>query len=339
MNAISRYPAVITLVLNLLVVLIWCNSSFAEIKEFSLHESSDAQFSESRQEKRDDAVNRDQHSPYIANQTQQTQYLVRQFQDRIRENEEEIRFLINEKDWLQNRIYRLEDLNEPVPWEMHNSMAVKEKKIRAAFRENARLNELLGQERYKIHDGYQNMDNRSMDYNNSLSYPPTSSYPSGNSGACSEALKRRLSQDISSAGLDDWLHFTANVKDFCKTGDCCIVENVLPILYSSGSARLADEYRLFLKKVAGIVKNYDVRIRIDGFADVDSIHTKQYPSNFELGANRASNIVHELVKNGVSPSLFRIATTGRYRPDGKPMSDNKSLERRSEISIVFLSKI
>ncbi|MBF0303178.1 MAG: OmpA family protein [Desulfamplus sp.] len=337
MNAISRCPAVvITLILNLFIVLIWYNNSFAEIKEFSMPESSEPRFSENRQEKRETAINSDQHSQYIANQTQQTQYLVRQFQDRIRENEEEIRFLINEKDWLQNRIYRLQDLNEPVPWEMHNSIAIKEKKIRAAFRENNRLNELLGQERYKLHDEYQNMDNRSMDYNNRLSYPPTSSYPSGNSGACSEALKRRLSQDISSAGLDDWLHFTDNVKDFCKGGDCCVLENTLPILYSSGSARLANEYKLFLKKLAGIIKNHDVRIRIDGFADVNNIHTKQYPSNFELGANRASNIVHELVKNGVSPSLFRIATTGKHRPDGKPMSDNKSLERRSEISIVFL---
>ncbi len=331
MNAILRLPRIIALVLNLFVILIWFNDSFAEVKEFSLPESSESHFLENRQDKREKPINIEQHKQYIVNQTQQTQYLVRQFRDRIRENEEEIRFLINEKDWLQNRIYRLEDLNEPVPWEMYNSIVIKEKKISTAFRENRRLNELLQQERYKIYDEY-HIDN-SIEYNNRPS--PSSSYSSGSS--CSESLKRRVLQEISDAGLDDWLHFTSNVKDFCKEGDCCVLENTLPILYSSGSARLANEYKLFLKKLAGIIKHHDVKIRIDGFADVNNIHTKQYPSNFELGANRASNIVHELVKNGVSPSLFRIATTGKYRPDGKPMSDNKSLERRSEISIVFVS--
>ncbi|MBF0379109.1 MAG: OmpA family protein [Desulfamplus sp.] len=255
-----------------------------------------------------------------------TEYLARQFRDRIRENEDEIRFLINEKDWLQNRIYHLEDLNEPVPWEMRNSISIKDKKIRAAFRENGRLNELLQNERYKNHGEYQG--------NNNFNYDDYS--PSYNYGSCSEALKQKVSQQIRDAGLDDWVHFTSDAKDFCKGGNCCVLENGLPILYSSGSARLANEYKLFLKKLAGIIKNHNVRIRIDGFADINNIKTKQYPSNFELGATRAANVVHELVKNGVSPSLFRIATTGKYRPDGKPMSDKKSLERRSEIEIVFM---
>lgn len=303
-------------------VLITCNTAFAEVKEFSIHESSEQPISEEiEQNKRDGQEFRYLTNPkYLASQTQNTGYVARQFQDRIRENEDEIRFLINEKDWLQERIYHLEDLHEPVPWEMRNSITIKEKKIRAAFRENSRLNELLKQDRY------QGMDSGSIDYSGRLSYP---------SGSCSEALKQKLSQEIRAAGLNDWLHFTGDVKDFCKV-DCCAVENVLPILYSSGSSRLANEYRQFLKRLAGIIKKYDVRIRIDGFADVNNIKTKQYPSNFELGATRAANIVHELVKNGVSPSVFRIATTGKYRPDGKPMSGNKSLERRSEIEIVFM---
>ncbi|MBF0573482.1 MAG: OmpA family protein [Desulfamplus sp.] len=253
-----------------------------------------------------------------------TEYLARQFRDRIRENEDEIRFLINEKDWLQNRIYHLEDLNQPVPWEMRNSISIKDRKIRAAFRENGRLNELLQNDRYRSYGEYQgdNMNNNShSDYHY---------------GSCSEALKQKVSQQIRDAGLDEWVHFTESAKDFCKGGNCCVLENGLPILYSSGSARLANEYKLFLKKLAGIIKNHNVRIRIDGFADINNIKTKQYPSNFELGATRAANVVHELVKNGVSPSLFRIATTGKYRPDGKPMSDKKSLERRSEIEIVFM---
>ena len=266
-----------------------------------------------------------QNSGYLTGSADHTRNIVRQFQDRIRENEDEIRFLINEKDWLQERIYHLEDLNETVPWEMRNSITIKEKKIRAAFRENGRLNDLLRQERYHIMD-YGSVDHGYMDSGDIISHSRS---------GCSEALKQKISQEIRAAGLDDWLHFTGYVNDFCK-GDCCALTNVLPILYPSGSARLANEYKSFLKRLAGVIKNYDIRIRIDGFADIDNIHTKQYPSNFELGATRAANVVHELVKNGVKPSVFKIATTGKYRPDGKQMSDKKTLERRSEILVVFI---
>ncbi|MBF0229597.1 MAG: OmpA family protein [Desulfamplus sp.] len=307
---ISIFKAVKIVILSAVLLF---NIAFAEIKEFPLPESSKEIQSIGAAD-----TNREQ-----------TNYLIRQFQERIRENEDEIRYLINEKDWLQNRIYHLEDLNQPVPWEMRNSISIKDKKIRAAFRENGRLNELLQNDRYKNHGEYQgnNINNNfhSDDYSSSYHY-----------GSCSEALKQKVSKQIRDAGLDDWIHFTSNAKDFCKDGNCCVLNNVLPILYSSGSARLANEYKLFLKKLAGIIKTYNIRIRIDGFADINNINTKKYPSNFELGAARAANVVHELVKNGVSPSLFRIATTGKYRPDGKPMSDKKSLERRSEIEIVFM---
>ncbi|MBF0389901.1 MAG: OmpA family protein [Desulfamplus sp.] len=304
-------PFFICVAFTTLILLFMVHSVvFAEFQEFPIFESPNKMSTSKEQDR--------------FNEADHTAQIVRQFQDRIRENEDEIRFLINEKDWLQNRIYHLQDLEQPVPWEMHNSMRIKERKINAAFKENSRLNELLAQERYKI-------STHSASIGRGYDSP---SHYSGSS--CSQAFKEKLSNEIKAAGLDDWLHFTGDVRDFCKSENCCALENVLPILYASGSARLAGEYKLFLKKLAGVIKNYDIRIRIDGFADVDNINTKQYPSNFELGANRASNIVHELVKNGVKPSLFRIATTGKYRPDGKPMSDKKSLERRSEIFIVFV---
>jgi len=312
MNSIFKSPQLTTVILNLFSAnLIFCSAAFVEADEFPFPESSEQQRIEERQLS-------DGERQHVPEGQQQSGYLAHQFYERIRANEDEIRFLINEKDWLQNRIYHLQDLNEPVPWSMHNSMRIKEKKIRAAFRENSRLNELLTQERYRM------VDHTTINYGNSMaSYPQSSNFTD-------EGLKRKLSQEIRDAGLDEWLKLTG------APGECTL-ENVLPILFSSGSARLANEYRVFLKKLAGLIKNHNIRISIDGFADVDNIHTKQYPSNFELGAVRAANIVHELVKNGVKPSVFKIATTGKYRMDGKVMSNNKSLERRAEISIEFRS--
>lgn len=303
MVSIFRSPPLTTVILHLLYASLIYHFSitFAEAEEFPFPEKMEKQYANMVQPP--------------SGEIEQTGYLTHQFQERIRNNEDEIRFLINEKDWLQNRIYHLQDLNEPVPWNMHNSMAIKEKKIRAAFRENGRLNELLKQNRYITGGG-----------DTISSYPSTSHFKATDM----DSLKERLSQDIRNAGLDEWLKITGN-------GNQWQLENVLPILFASGSARLANEYRLFLKRLAELIRGHDMKIRIDGFADVDNIHTKQYPSNFELGAIRAANIVHELVKNGVNPSMFQIATTGKYRLDGKVMSNNKSIERRAEISIKFFS--
>ncbi|MBF0257545.1 MAG: OmpA family protein [Desulfamplus sp.] len=297
MNCISKSSQLATMILNLFSVLFICCIfiNFVGAEEFPFPNSSEKELSKEMQQR-----------GYIT-----------QMQDRIRANEEEIRFLINEKDLLQNRIYHLQDLDEPVPWDMHKSMSIKEKKIQAAFRENSRLNDLLSQDRYKR-----------MEYGGITSHNLLPSN-SRTSSLDPNALKQKLSQEIRDAGLDEWLKISSD-------GSGVQLENLLPILFASGSARLANEYKVFLKRLAQLIKDYDVRIRIDGFADTDRIHTKQYPSNLELGAVRAANIVHELVRNGVRPSIFQIATTGEYRLDGKVMSDKKILERRAEISIRFI---
>lgn len=318
MNSRFQYSPVISSIANILPIylycsflILFCSLSFVDAEEFPFPEEPEQQMQKTTQLFSGDIQN-------LSKGTQHSGYLAQQFKERIRENEDEIRFLINEKDWLQNRIYRLEDLNEVVPWNMRNSIDIKERKIRAAFRENSRLNELLRQERYQSPPvGSSNIMS---------SYPMSSNF----TVADLEGLRQKLSQEIRDAGLDEWLKLTSD-------GRVCTLENVLPILFSSGSARLSNEYKVFLKRLAHLVKDYHMRIRIDGFADVDNIHTKRYPSNFELGAIRAANIVHELVKNGVKPSVFQIATTGKYRLDGKIMSNNKSLERKAEIYIQFVS--
>ncbi|MBF0467357.1 MAG: OmpA family protein [Desulfamplus sp.] len=297
MNSMPKSPLSANVISNMFVVLFicCCTITFVGAEEFPFPEPSEKSLSK---------------------EMQQTGYIM-QMQERIRANEDQIIFLVNEKDLLQNRIYHLQDLDEPVPWHMHKSVSIKEKKIQAAFRENSRLNELLRQERYKV-----------TDHTKINTYNPMSSYPL-NSDLDIDALKNRISQEIRDAGLDEWLKISSD-------GSGLKMENLLPILFASGSARIASEYKVFLKRLAQLIKGYNVRIRIDGFADTDRIHTKQYPSNLELGAARAANIVHELVKNGVKPSVFQIATTGEYRLDGRVMSDKKILERRAEISILFI---
>lgn len=142
------------------------------------------------------------------------------------------------------------------------------------------------------------------------------------------AFEAHLKREINEAGLGDWL-------DVITSDGCCRLKTTLPILFASGSAVIADEYKPFFESLAGLIKRYDVRVLIDGYADIDGINTSRYPSNFELGAARAANVVHALTSHGVKPSVFQIGTTGRYRFEARGMSDTKTLERRADVTVLF----
>ena len=140
--------------------------------------------------------------------------------------------------------------------------------------------------------------------------------------------KIQLQNAVNRAGLNDWVEISG-------TGTCLQIETTLPILFPTGSAKIANEYKSFLQKLASFLKPYDVRVHVNGYADKVPIHNKKYPSNFELGAARAANIVHQLVNHGLKPSIFKIESTGRYRFAAKETSKQKNLERRAEVIVVF----
>ncbi len=140
--------------------------------------------------------------------------------------------------------------------------------------------------------------------------------------------KAKIQAAIEQSGLGDWVEMVG-------AGTCLRIETVLPILFPTGSAKVAKEYKTFFKKLAGLLKPFDVKIFVKGYADIVPIHNKKYPSNFELGAIRAANIVHQLVNYGVKPSIFKIESSGKYRFSAKGTVKQKFIERRAELTIVF----
>lgn len=142
--------------------------------------------------------------------------------------------------------------------------------------------------------------------------------------------KAKLQAAIHQSGIGDWVEIVG-------TGTCLKLEITLPILFPSGSAKVAREYTSFFNRLAEFLKPYDVKVFVAGYADKVPIKNKTYPSNFELGATRAANIVHQLVNSGLKPSIFKIESTGRYRFAAKQISKQNSIERRAEVTIVFSS--
>ena len=249
-------------------------------------------------------------------------YFIHSLRETLDANKHLIRRMGIEKEWLGNRVKKMEERNEPVPWKLYHSLEIKQQKIQQAETENKRLSVLID----KQLEGLGDTENVAL-----LTGSGKIVEDGGNRGVLPETFKTDLKQHIQNAGISDWVE----VADSSET---CSIENSLPILFASGSAVLADEYRGFLKKLARVIEKHKVFIQITGYADVDSIHTEKYPSNFELGAARAANIVHELVKSGIKPSVFTIRSPGKYRQEARGMSKKKILERRAEIKIMFLSR-
>lgn len=234
---------------------------------------------------------------------------------------EQIHDIQKDLDWLIVQINRISGSGRHVPQLLHDSVDLKEKKISRLGAQKKHLAGVLAKYRkvYDIKKGQIKVSS-TPDMKDSVKRADKSNV---------QAKHPDIEQAVKKAGLEDWIEVMA------ADGSCAKINNTLPILFSSGSAALANEYKSFLKKLALFLKPYDVKVYVNGYADPDPIHTKKYPSNFELGASRAANVVHEMVKNGLKPDIFKIGSTGEYRFAASMPSSKKTFQRRAQLTVVF----
>ncbi|MCP4021694.1 MAG: OmpA family protein [Desulfobacteraceae bacterium] len=239
-----------------------------------------------------------------------TEQLIVEYKSKLIGNQMELLELRENIDWLTLKIKKMTDLNLPIRQSVYDSLNHKMLKVEALEKERKNYLQLL--KGLKIQARPDNVN-----------YLETEKQ---------KVLKQEILTKLEAANLTDWLEFV-NQKDRKEHLAC--LKTVLPILFSSGSAVIPKEYQDFLKNLATLIKTYEIQIVVDGYADVDPIHTAKFPTNFELGATRAANVVHALEKYGVKRSVFRIATPGKNRFSPQEMSKNKALERYVDITVVF----
>lgn len=109
------------------------------------------------------------------------------------------------------------------------------------------------------------------------------------------------------------------------------------ILFDSGSAKIKDSGLLVLKKVEGILSEFDNEILIEGHTDNVPMRSALYPSNWELSTGRSVSVVRYLSEIGNIPST-RLAAMGYG--EHKPIvpntnEENKAVNRRVNILIIF----
>lgn len=114
-----------------------------------------------------------------------------------------------------------------------------------------------------------------------------------------------------------------------------------PIGFDVGDAEIKPELVAVLNDIAAVIATApESQIRVEGHTDDIPIHTRLYPSNWELSAARALNVVKFLATSGnIAPARLSAIGYGEYRPHLPNTSrENRVKNRRIEIFVDYLEK-
>lgn len=109
------------------------------------------------------------------------------------------------------------------------------------------------------------------------------------------------------------------------------------ILFDSGKAEVRKEAYPVLSDVADILKTKvkDKDIGVYGHTDNVPITHSGWKSNWELSTTRATNVLHYLEKDGISPKRLSATGYGEHRPfASNATAEGRKKNRRVEIVIL-----
>ncbi|MCF6250574.1 MAG: flagellar motor protein MotD [Methylococcaceae bacterium] len=141
-----------------------------------------------------------------------------------------------------------------------------------------------------------------------------------------EILKeRRLLQMVSEQFEDVLQPYVENDLVEVKRHDFWIeLEMNSQLLFLSGEAELSSKAIPVLKKVSEVVRIIPNVINVEGHTDNVPIDTVEFPSNWDLSSARATSVVREFVKNGISEKRLSAVGYGEFHP----VADNNTEEGR-----------
>ncbi|MBC8588336.1 flagellar motor protein MotB [Paratissierella segnis] len=109
------------------------------------------------------------------------------------------------------------------------------------------------------------------------------------------------------------------------------------ILFEPGKAELKESGLQVLKRLEGLVNDFDNELVIEGHTDDVPMNSRQYPSNWELSTARAVTVVRYLIdEENVAPNRLSAVGYGEYRPIvPNDSAANRSTNRRVNILIII----
>lgn len=115
------------------------------------------------------------------------------------------------------------------------------------------------------------------------------------------------------------------------------------LFFETGSSEMRREAVLLLDKIAPIIKKQSssLNIQIEGHTDDNPISDSRFPSNWELSAFRATNVLHYFERAGYSKQSLKAIGFGEIQPvvpnrdnKGQAIKENQAQNRRVVIRLV-----
>ena len=108
------------------------------------------------------------------------------------------------------------------------------------------------------------------------------------------------------------------------------------ILFDFGRAEINPAGFSFLDQISGVIHQIQCPVRIEGHTDNVPIHTKRFPSNWDLSAARAVNVVKYFVEScNIQPQRLSAVGYGQSKPLFANDSDaHRAKNRRVEIVLI-----
>ncbi len=143
-----------------------------------------------------------------------------------------------------------------------------------------------------------------------------------------EQLRRQVMQTVRSK----------DKKDFAVRWDQKRLVLVLgeKIAFNVGDATLLPDFQPTLKQIARFISSqHGYKVSVAGHTDDVPIHTRQFPTNWELSAIRAVNVAKFLIDHGVHSQRLSIEGHSAYRPIlPNSSAQNRQANRRVEITLI-----
>ena len=106
--------------------------------------------------------------------------------------------------------------------------------------------------------------------------------------------------------------------------------------FNSGQAALLPGAAEKIERIANVLSQHGLQLRIEGHSDNQPIHTAQFRSNWELSTARAMSVLQLLVDDaGFDPTKVSVAGFGQYQPiadDSTP--EGRRMNRRVDLVVV-----
>ncbi len=157
---------------------------------------------------------------------------------------------------------------------------------------------------------------QNFDSNSIIGSSPGPSIITGMSGVKSSAaeakslaaLQSKIQDALNAAHVGNQVAVSTNVRG---------VEVSLnaTLLFTPGSAVLAPSAVRLLQMIGVALKSVPNDVEVVGYTDSTPIRTSLYPSNWQLSASRAANVVYVLSRvPGITPNRLSLAGFGQYHP-------------------------